>query len=277
MAKLVLMHLDRSTDPLKAWQQALTRPQARRMSLSSRAGPTIRAPQASTAGQDGTVARTQRYLSGRSSCMRSCWLRSSCRSFSRTSLCSTSAVFNASTASGGKQSGKSTSPRNMPANCSGTGSLLKAIDSSWELLSSSMRTRLRASSWDGARWADDTAFAGATPKCFSMAAGSNGAGASRSAQTLPAGTWFTVVQKTDLNFGPLWGCVRPPPAGPALLLTAPGPPSPPRGGNGGPAPREPAFGGGGGGGPPFAVGREGGGPGPAGAMAGSYKGERPPR
>mmetsp|Transcript_101954 Transcript_101954/g.297335 ORF Transcript_101954/g.297335 Transcript_101954/m.297335 type:complete len:299 (-) Transcript_101954:493-1389(-) len=66
-ARQVLAHFRSSSELRRAWQQTPTFWNASLSSLSSRAGPASRAPQASFGTEVGELARTQRYLSGMSS------------------------------------------------------------------------------------------------------------------------------------------------------------------------------------------------------------------
>mmetsp|Transcript_49933 Transcript_49933/g.116588 ORF Transcript_49933/g.116588 Transcript_49933/m.116588 type:complete len:200 (+) Transcript_49933:776-1375(+) len=130
----------------RSWQPVKTRWQATDSSGRSRAIPTIRAPQDTLAAQSGLWASTHKYLSGTSSCNISDSDTSSWRSCSTASFWSVAAALSAITASGGKPSGNPSNASTACAKCSAGGSLLKAIASNCEVLSSSTRNFFRASS-----------------------------------------------------------------------------------------------------------------------------------
>mmetsp|Transcript_43437 Transcript_43437/g.86190 ORF Transcript_43437/g.86190 Transcript_43437/m.86190 type:complete len:292 (-) Transcript_43437:527-1402(-) len=87
-ARLVLIHFRNNLDLRNAWQQTPTSWNAKRRSLSSRAEPTSRAPHSSFCMQCGTVARTHKYRSGASNCVRLPTGRANWRSCSSVSCCS---------------------------------------------------------------------------------------------------------------------------------------------------------------------------------------------
>mmetsp|Transcript_58437 Transcript_58437/g.163700 ORF Transcript_58437/g.163700 Transcript_58437/m.163700 type:complete len:373 (+) Transcript_58437:871-1989(+) len=266
-AKPVLAHRRTRSDVFNAWQHPTTFSVAFLRSANSRAGPTSNAPQASFPELSAMELRTQRYRSGVSSCAMSCGPMSICRSCSTASFCSHAAVYKLCTPSGGKHSGKSSKVRRVLATRSGGGSLLKVMAKSCEDFSSKMRSRFLGSSacpgrrWGGALSAADPAARGCDKaKCFSSACASKGAGAWSSSKRLPSGTWFTAVQNSGRNFGPVKAGAS---AAPGLLSPG-GPPAPGRAGGtfggggafprGGP-PGDPPFPGGPGGTPfPFPVG-----------------------
>mmetsp|Transcript_101562 Transcript_101562/g.293928 ORF Transcript_101562/g.293928 Transcript_101562/m.293928 type:complete len:296 (+) Transcript_101562:297-1184(+) len=183
-AKPVLAHRRTSSDAFSAWQQSNSVSMLARKSASSFAGPTSNAPHASLAKLSGMELSTHKYLSGVSSWPMS-WM-SICRICSTASFCSQAAVCKDSTPSGGKHSGKSSRLRRMLATFSGGGSLLNAMASNCDDLSSKMRKRFLASSGcPGRRCGGALSAAAADPtargcdkaKCFSSTWASNGAGA----------------------------------------------------------------------------------------------------
>mmetsp|Transcript_60056 Transcript_60056/g.128917 ORF Transcript_60056/g.128917 Transcript_60056/m.128917 type:complete len:303 (+) Transcript_60056:211-1119(+) len=146
MARAVLMHFRINSEERKVRQHEHTFSVAARISTSSRAGPTIKAPHANFAAHAGTVPKTQRYRSGKSNWARSASATSSWRNCSTASRCSEAALWRANTASAGRLSGKSSKVLTTVANCSGGGNLLNAIANNWEVRSSRTRSRFRGSS-----------------------------------------------------------------------------------------------------------------------------------
>mmetsp|Transcript_53265 Transcript_53265/g.127406 ORF Transcript_53265/g.127406 Transcript_53265/m.127406 type:complete len:259 (-) Transcript_53265:148-924(-) len=204
-ARHVLIHWQISSDVLRAVQAVITRSHAKPSSGSSGAKPNIKAPHATFAVHKGRLAKTHKYLSGTSSCRMSDSGMSMCRSCSTASFWSTDAAWRAISASGGRPSGKASRLSTVWAKCSAGGNLLKAMASSWEVLSSSTRTFLRASSPLGLPDAPlrvIAALVSVRAKRRSSNAASNGTGLQILLQMLSSGTLPTVCQKRGLSFGP---------------------------------------------------------------------------